>query len=159
MSDDKKPKPIDVDAIDLDVLKQKTTDIPGLLEYAHNIGGFSVVPTKEGQIKSTALKAMEQQTNKQMDQIYEQMKLLAKQVNEIKNRAEISHLIYEAKMSFKPIIGESYYLYEGKDGKHTLSLIAPEEWGEKIPFKKYLAKATLLADHTWDVEKVEEDPT
>lgn len=159
MKDKKKPKPINVDEIDLEVMKQKTADMPGLLEYAHNVGGFSIAPTKQGVIKGTALKAMEQQTQKQMDQIFEQMKLLAKQVTDLKDRAEVSHLIYEAQMSFKPIVGETYFLYENKKNKQILSLVSPEEWGKSIPFKKFIAKVTLLADHTWDVEKVEEDST
>ena len=156
MSKDKKPKPINVDEIDLDLLKKKTADMPGLLEYAHSIGGFSVIPTEKGEIKGRAMKAMQEQTEEQMDQIYEQMKLLAKQVNDLKDRAEVSHLIYEADMSFQPIIGETYYLYEKKDGKQTLSLVSPEEWGNTIPFKKYLAKVKLLADHTWEVERAED---
>lgn len=153
MTDSSKPRPINIEQIDLDTLKEKTTDIPGLLEYAHHVGGFSIVPTKQGVIKGVALKAMEQQTQRQMDQIYEQMKLLAKQVNDLKERADVSHLIYQAEMSFRPIVGESYYLYEKQNGKQVLSLISPIEWGEKNPFKKFIAKVTLLADHTWDVDK------
>ena len=60
------------------------------------------------------MSAMHEQTQRQMDQIYEQMKLLAKQVNDIKERADVSHLIYDAEMSFQPLIGETYYLYEKK---------------------------------------------
>jgi hypothetical protein len=156
MTKEKKPKPINVDEIDLDLLKKKTTDMPGLLEYAHSVGGFSVIPTEVGAIKGRAMKAMQGQTQKQMDQIYEQMKLLAKQVNELKDRVEVSNLIYDAEISFQPVIGEVYHLYEKTDGKQVLSLVSPEEWGDKIPFKKYIAKVTLLADHTWDVEKVED---
>lgn len=152
---DKKQKPIDVEAIDLEVMKLKTTDIPGLLEYAHNIGGFSVVPTEKGVIKGRAMNAMHEQTQRQMDQIYEQMKLLAKQVNDIKERADVSHLIYDAEMSFQPLIGETYYLYEKKDGKQTLSLVSPKEWGKSIPFKNFIAEVKLLSDHTWDVIKEE----
>lgn len=156
MTKEKKPKPINVDEIDLELLKKKTTDMPGLLEYAHSVGGFSVIPTEVGAIKGRAMKAMQGQTQKQMDQIYEQMKLLAKQVNELKDRVEVSNLIYDAEISFQPVIGEVYHLYEKSDGKQVLSLVSPVEWGDKIPFKKYIAKVTLLADHTWDVEKAED---
>lgn len=150
---EKEPKPINVEEIDLEVMKLKTTDIPGLLEYAHNVGGFSVIPTEKGMIKGRAMNAMHEQTQRQMDQIYEQMKLLAKQVNDIKERADVSHLIYDAEMSFQPLIGETYYLYEKKDGKQALSLVSPKEWGERIPFSKFIAEVKLLSDHTWDVVK------
>lgn len=150
--DEKGPTPIDVDQIDLEKLKEKTTDLPGLLEYAHSVGGFAIAPTDQGVIKGNARKAMQEQTQMQMDQIYEQMTLLAKQARELKKRADVSAMIYEAQMSFQPVIGKSYYLYEKEDGKKNLSLIAPEEWGDKKPFKEFIAKVSLLADHTWKVE-------
>lgn len=145
------PKAVDLDQIDLERMKLKTTDIPGLLKYAHDIGGFSVVPTEQGEIKGRAMKVMQEQTQRQMDQIYEQMKLLAKQVNDLKDRADISAMIYEADISFQPVVGETYYLYEKQDSGQTLSLIGPKEWGKAMPFKKFISKVKLLADHTWDV--------
>lgn len=143
-------KPIDVSQIDLDELKKRTSDIPGLIEYAHSIGGFSVVPTKEGDIKSKAMSAMQEQTQMQLDMLLEQMKLLAKQAQELKDRASISECIYEAKLSFRPVIGEEYYLYSRSNGEKLLSLISPIEWGKSFE-SKYLAHVQLLADHTWKV--------
>ena len=151
-SNDKKPTPIDVDNIDLEKLKEKTADLPGLLEYAHSVGGFAIAPTKQGVIKGHARQAMQEQTQMQMDQIYEQMSLLAKQARELKKRADVSVMIYEADMSFSPVIGKSYYLYEKENGRKYLSLIGPEEWGNKKPYKEFIAKVSLLADHTWKVD-------
>lgn len=73
------------------------------------------------------------------------------QAREIKKRADVSVQIYEAKMSFKPIVGKNYYLYEKSDNTKSLSIVSPEEWGEKLPFKSFIAKVKLLADHTWKV--------
>jgi hypothetical protein len=148
---DKKAKPIDVDKIDLDLMKKHTTDMPGLLEYAHSVGGFSIVPTKEGAIKGRALKVMEEQTNMQMDQIFQQMKLLAEQAQKIKSRAEISVEIYDATLGFEPLVGNSYFLYEKSNGKKLVSMVSPQEWGETIPFESFIAQVKLLADHTWDI--------
>lgn len=149
----KKNKPIDVDKIDLELMKERTTDLPGLLEYAHSIGGFAITPTEEGVIKSTSLNAMKDQTHMQLQQIYEQMQLLAKQASAIQERAELSLQIYQAEMKFKPCINQVYYLYEKKDGSKLLSLIAPNEWGKSIPFKNFVAKVKMLADSTWQVLK------
>ncbi len=145
-----KPKSIDVDKIDLDLLKKHTTDLPGLLEYAHSVGGFAIAPTEKGAIKATAFKAMEQQTNMQLDMVYEQMKVLAKQVQEIKTRVEVSSLIYQADMNFEPVIGQFYYLYEKGEHSYILSMISPEEWGHKVP-GVFQSKVQLLADRTWKV--------
>lgn len=153
MANTKKPKPINVETIDLDKLKEKTTDIPGLLEYAHSVGGFSIVPTKEGAIRSKALQVMGEQTQMQLDQIFEQMQLLAKQAKDLKERAQLSELIYESKISFTPVVGKIYYLYQKKDGSKVLSLVSPEEWGNSQPYEIFISALQLLADHTWKVVK------
>ena len=55
-------------------------------------------------------------------------------------------------MSFEPLIGKIYYLYERENGKDTLSLIGPNEWGRSKPFKQFVATVKLLADHTWEIQ-------
>jgi hypothetical protein len=92
---------------------------------------------------------MEEQTNMQLTQIRQQIELLALQAQEIQKRKELSMLIYSAKLSFAPVIGQIYYLYEKKDDSHFLSLVSPKEWGGAGPFKKCVASVKLLADHTW----------
>jgi hypothetical protein len=120
-----------------------------VLPYASSVAGVAIRPTKEGVIKHKALSAMEDQTNMQLDQIRQQIELLAKQAQEIKKRKELSLMIYEAKLSFKPQIGYIYHLYEKQDGTHMLSLVAPQEWGNAGPFKQFVSSVKLLADHTW----------
>ena len=104
MSKKEKATPIDVESIDLDLMKERTTDLPGLVEYAHSIGGFSVIPNEEGAIKGQAMTAMKEQTEMHMHQIYEQMQVLARQASKLKKRAEVSVEIYHAQMRFKPVI-------------------------------------------------------
>jgi hypothetical protein len=132
-------------------MKLKTTDMPSLLEYAHTVGGFAITPTNQGQIKSHAREAMVEQTEEQLNLIYEQMKTLAKQVNDIKKRVYISDLIYNVEIPFTPVIGKTYYLYEQDDGKRFLSLISSKEWGDKMTGQTFIAEIRLNADHTWKV--------
>jgi Protein of unknown function (DUF2452) len=120
-----------------------------VLPYSASVSGAVIRPNEEGIIKHKALTAMEEQTNMQLDQIRKQIELLALQAQEIQKRKELSMMIYKANLSFKPNIGQTYYLYEKKDGNHMLSLIAPKEWGGAGPFKKFVAGVKLLADHTW----------
>jgi hypothetical protein len=130
--------------------EKKVAENPNLMEYAHTVGGFVIKPTEKGQIRGKAMAAMEQQTTKQLKQLYEQMQTLAKQAEKLQERAEVSRQIYEAEMSFEPIMGHIYYLYRRKNGIYILSMVSPEEWGKKIPYT-YLSKVQLLADHTWEV--------
>ena len=120
-----------------------------VLPYSASVSGALIRPTEEGMIKHKALTAMEEQTNMQLDQIRKQIELLALQAQEIHKRKELSLIIYEARLSFKPNIGQTYYLYEKHDNSHLLSLVSPKEWGAGGPFKKFVAAVRLLADHTW----------
>lgn len=120
-----------------------------VLPYAASVAGAVVKPTEEGVVRHKALTAMEEQTNMQLEQIRKQIELLALQAQEIHKRKELSLLIYHAKLSFKPEIGQTYYLYRKADGGHIISLISPQEWGPSLPYNKFIAKVKLLADHTW----------
>ena len=130
----------------------KVAENPGLLPYAHTAGGAVIKPDDMGKVKGRSMLAMRQQTDRQMNQLYEQMEVLARQAKLLADRKEISERIYDAAMGFEPIISETYYLYEKENGVDLLSLVAPEEWGRSFKYSRFLAKVTLLADHTWEVE-------
>lgn len=146
VSDEKKNivNPIDDDSI---------TDTPNTLTYGHHRGSFPVVPTQEGVVKGKALSAMEHQTDIQLDQIRQQMELLAKQASRIQKRVDVSQQIYSAEMRFEPLINHVYHLYEKKEGGHILSLIGPSDWGRSGCPYVFSATVRLLADHTWDVQE------
>ena len=121
-----------------------------VLPYAASVAGALVKPTEEGVIKHKALTAMEEQTNMQLMQIRRQIELLALQAQEIQKRKDLSMTIYNARISFSPVIGQTYHLYQKTDESFLLSLIAPKEWGNGTgPFKRFVASVKLLADHTW----------
>jgi hypothetical protein len=120
-----------------------------VMAYSASVAGAVVKATEEGVIRHKALTAMEEQTNMQLDQIRQQIELLALQAQEIHKRKELSMLIYGAKLSFKPDIGQTYYLYQKKDDGYLISLISPQDWGAAMPYKKFVSAVQLLADHTW----------
>jgi CRISPR/Cas system CSM-associated protein Csm4 (group 5 of RAMP superfamily) len=129
--------------------KDKTAEVPGLMPYAHHVGSAIIKPIDKGKVKGRAMTAMYQQTENQLLQIKEQVENLLKQAQDIHNRIAISEDIYKAEINFTPNIGQVYYLYN-KEERTILSLIGPNEWGKKCPYK-YLASVKLLADHTWEV--------
>ncbi len=148
---EEEPKESFINPID----KDKVADNPHMLPYAHTIGGAEIKPVDKGKVKGRAMSAMYEQTNMDLDQIRQQMELLAKQAKIIHDRVKISELIYTAEINFEPFIGQTYYLYERANGKFVLSLVAPEEWGTP-PFE-YVATMLLLSDHTWDVSDKNSD--
>ncbi len=121
-----------------------------VLPYSASVSGAVIKPTEEGVIRHKALTAMEEQTNMQLEQIRKQIELLALQAQEIHKRKELSMIIYAAKLSFQPVIGHIYYLYEKQDSSYFVSMISPKEWGGGSgPYKRFAAAVKLLADHTW----------
>ncbi len=120
-----------------------------VLPYSASVAGAVIKPNEEGIIRHNSLSAMEEQTNMQLTQIRQQIELLAIQAKEIQKRKELSMLIYDAKLSFAPVIGKVYYLYEKEDESYLVSMIGPKEWGRKTPYKSYISAVQLLADHTW----------
>lgn len=130
--------------------KDKIAENPHLLPYAHTLGGAVIKPIDRGRVKGLAMTAMYKQTDIQIDQIKEQINLLAIQARKIQDRVFISEQIYQAECGFKPIIGQQYYLYTKPGEKNVLSMVGPEEWGRNIPYD-FVAKVELLGDHTWDV--------
>ena len=120
-----------------------------VLPYSSSVSGALIRPNEAGVIRHQALSAMEEQTNMMLTQIRQQIELLAIQAKEIQKRKELSMLIYDAKLSFSPVIGQVYYLYENADGSHILTMIGPKEWKGKAPYKNFVSAVRLLADHTW----------
>ncbi len=121
-----------------------------VLPYAASVAGALVKPTEEGVVRHKSLTAMEEQTNMQLVQIRKQIELLALQAQEIQKRKDLSMTIYNARISFAPVIGQIYHLYQKSDESYLLSLIGPKEWGNGTgPFKRFVASVRLLADHTW----------
>ena len=146
-----KRKKVDINHLDLDKEKLKTTDSPGIIAFPHHIGSVPIKPEDKGKVRGRAMMAMKDQTERQMTQLYQQMQLLVDQANQLKERVEVSEMIYQSQMNFEPVIGHVYYLYEKIKGETVLSMISPEEWGKSFPYKKNIATIKLLGDHTWEV--------
>jgi len=131
--------------------KDKIAENPGLLPYAHTAGGAVIRPEDKGQIRGNAMTAMYDQTDRQMEQLRQQMDTLVRQAKSLQSRMSVSEMIYQSDVHFQPVIHHIYHLYQRKaDGRHVLSMVAPHEWGRKQPFE-HLATVRLLGDHTWEV--------
>ena len=131
--------------------KDKITETPGLLPYAHTAGGAVIRPEDKGRIRGNAMTAMYDQTERQLEQLRRQMETLMKQAKALGDRVAVSEIIYRADIPFQPVIHHVYHLYQRKkDGTHLISMISPEEWGANMPFD-HLATVRLLGDHTWEI--------
>ncbi|WP_309642309.1 DUF2452 domain-containing protein [Flavobacterium sp.] len=82
--------------------------------------------------------------NKEFENKFNELKM---QYQNLMQEYEWNELVYNAKFSFEPVIGEIYHLYIGDDGINFLSLIAPHEWN-----KEHIATFKLNSDKKWIVQ-------
>jgi hypothetical protein len=61
----------------------------------------------------------------------------------------LSTLVLSARFDFRVVPGKTYYLYR-QDAGWRLSLISPQEWGERLA-GRWVARCDLRTDMTWDV--------
>lgn len=82
--------------------------------------------------------------NKVNHQLKTKFKELSEEYQKLVNEFKWNELVYSSKFNFEPVIGETYHLYIGVDGKTFLSLIAPHEWK-----KEYIGSFTLDSGQKW----------
>jgi len=70
---------------------------------------------------------------------------LKREYDKMMQEFEYNKLIFNAKFTFEPIIGEVYHLYKREDGQSFLSIIAPEQCNFNP-----LGSFYLNADQIWE---------
>jgi len=76
---------------------------------------------------------------------------LQQQYQKLMEEYEWNELVYSAKFSFEPVIGEIYHLYRDAAGVNFLSLISPLEWN-----REHIGTFKLNSDKKWVVLKAGE---
>lgn len=79
--------------------------------------------------------------NRELESKFNELKI---QYENLMKEYEWNELVYGAKFSFEPVVGEIYHLYRGDDGVNFLSLISPREWN-----KEHLGTFKLNSDKKW----------
>lgn len=86
------------------------------------------------------------ESSKKMMSVFERERQeLILKAEKLTNEFNDSLLVWESKISFDPIVGKTYYLYNF-NGVNTLSLISPQEWKKTDCF---LGSFTLNSDNKW----------
>ncbi|MDG1397221.1 MAG: DUF2452 domain-containing protein [Polaribacter sp.] len=80
--------------------------------------------------------------NKQIKSKFEEVK---KEYEALMEKFQYNDLVYNAKFSFEPNIGETYYLYNNKKQESFLSIIAPNQCNFQ-----HLGSFRLNSDKMWE---------
>jgi len=108
-----------------------------VLPYSTNVGAPVIKTDNVVAWKSRGI----HQVNKEFENKFNEIRL---QYQKLMTEYEWNEIIYNAKYSFEPVIGEIYHLYTGDDGVSFLSLIGPNEWN-----KEHLVSCQLNSDKKW----------
>jgi hypothetical protein len=95
-----------------------------LLPYATNVGAPAIKMDDVVSWKSRGISNV----NKEFENKFNELKL---QYENLMQEYEWNELVYNAKFSFEPVIGEIYHLYIDANSQYFLSLIAPNEWNRE----------------------------
>jgi len=79
--------------------------------------------------------------NKQLSTKFNELKV---EYQKLVEEYQWNELVYKAKFSYEPVIGETYHLYIGNDGGVFLSLISPNEWN-----KEHIGSFQLNSEQKW----------
>jgi hypothetical protein len=131
------------DQVVFDVKNQKYT--ASLTPYATNLGAPAIIPDDVTSWKNSNISKVNHQFKSQFDD-------LKASYDAMMQKFEYNNLIYTAKFSFEPILGQGYHLYRKKSGEVWLSLIAPHEcaWD-------YVGTFRLNSDKIWERLDTKED--
>ncbi|MFM9825996.1 DUF2452 domain-containing protein [Flavobacterium sp.] len=107
------------------------------LNYATSVGAPVIKMDNVVAWKSRGI----QNVNKEFESKFNELK---QEYDKLIAEFQWNELVYNAKFSFEPVVGEIYHMYIGDDHIHFLSLIAPNEWN-----KEYIATFRLNSDKKW----------
>jgi hypothetical protein len=108
-----------------------------LLTYSTSVGAPVIKIDDVVSWKSRSINNVNKEFENKFNELKEQYESLMREY-------EWNELVYNAKFSFEPVIGEIYHLYANSDGTNSLSLIAPHEWN-----KEHIGTFKLNSERKW----------
>ena len=108
-----------------------------LLPYSTNVGAPAIKIDDVVSWKSRGISNV----NKEFENKFNELKI---EYLNLMKEYEWNEIVYNAKFSFEPVIGEIYHLYCGDDGVNFLSLISPQEWN-----KEHIGTFKLNSNKKW----------
>jgi len=116
-----------------------------LKPYGTNVGAPSITTVDTSSWKNRSINKINHQVQTKFLELKAEYENMMKQF-------EYNELIHSSKLSFEPIVGQTYHLYQRDSGEHFLSIIAPHECRFNAVGSFY-----LNADMIWEKLEKEED--
>ena len=107
------------------------------LVYGSSVGAPAIRLEDVGGWKRIQAQTANKIFTKKYEEIKDQFKTLVDEVS-------WNEFVYSSTYNFIPVIGETYYLFERRDGTPFLSLITPNEWD-----MKFIGATRLESNNKW----------
>jgi len=108
-----------------------------VLPYASNVGAPVIRVNDVASWKVNGINRV----NKDLASKFQDLK---EEYTKLMNEFHWNELVYNARFSFEPVVGEVYHLYRNNQGKEFLSIISPNEWKQE-----YIGTTMLNSDRKW----------
>lgn len=124
---------------DLVVFNEKTQQYDAALKpYGTSASSPVIKPLNTATWRNDGVQRVNKKIKSRFDEVKKEYEALMQQF-------EYNDLIYNAKFSFEPIIGEVYYLYNNKNQEPFLSIISPSQCSFE-----FLGAFRLNSDKMWE---------
>ena len=113
------------------------SDSPNILPYGSNVGAPAIRIQNIQGWKNTRV----EKVNKHFEDRFVELK---KEYDKLVEEYKWNDLVYNAKFTFEPVIGNVYHLYYSENRNVFLSLVEPHEWK-----KEYIGSFKYNHDNKW----------
>lgn len=113
------------------------SDSPNILPYGSNVGAPAIRIENIQGWKNTRV----EKVNKHFEDRFVELK---KEYDKLVEEYKWNDLVYNAKFTFEPVIGNVYHLYYSENRNVFLSLVEPNEWN-----KEHIGSFKYNHDNKW----------
>lgn len=113
------------------------SDSPNILPYGSNVGAPAIRIQNIQGWKNTRV----EKVNKHFEDRFVELK---KEYDKLVEEYKWNDLVYNAKFTFEPVIGNVYHLYYSENRNVFLSLVEPNEWN-----KEHIGSFRYNHDNKW----------
>jgi hypothetical protein len=108
---------------------------------------YGIVPSAPSSLSPIDINLWKQRINPEIKQYFEsKYNTIMSQYAELLDQFHTNKLLYESDISFQPLVGKSYYLYERDNGSRFVSILAPHH----TKWSGYLGAYRLTPNFIWE---------
>ena len=131
-------------------LSKEDGDKRNSLPYPMELGSPAFAPIEVTKEKDIIYNMGKLHAKQEYERIMEQVEVLRRQADNLVHRMQVSDMMYDINMTFKPVHGKIYYVYLNTiKNVHWLSGNHPDSWSALGIHHKFVIAVQLMGDSNW----------